>query len=206
MKQIGGAFEHHATINDVVLAAVGGGLARWRESIAEPLADVRAQIPVSLHRRDENPDDAGNRDSFLFVDLPLTEPDPVKRLEAISAETHARKDHHDADVLYRFFHGISHGRPLNAVAARLAAGPRAFNLAISNVPGPRTPRSSLGRPATALYSMAEPADRHALRVSVISLADGIAFSLCSDPEVVPRPDVVARGIDAELDELLDRAA
>jgi len=35
---------------------------------------LRAQIPVSLHHRDESTAEAGNRDSFLNVDLPSTSP------------------------------------------------------------------------------------------------------------------------------------
>lgn len=205
LKRIGSAFAEHATVNDVVLAAVGGGLARWLAAGAGPVADMRVQVPVSLHRRHEGPDAAGNHDSFLFVDLPLTEPDPVTRLLAISAETRERKHHHDADVLYSFFHGLAHGRPLAAVAAHLGAGPRAFTLSVSNVPGPREPRALLGRPVSEIYTLAEPADRHALRVSVISVAGQLGFGLCADPDAVRDLDVLAAGIEAELDALLERA-
>ena len=66
-------------------------------------------------------------------------------------------------------------------------GPREFALSVSNVPGPRERPSVLGHEVTGLVSFAEPADRHALRVSVVSLGGDLAFGLCSDPEAIASP-------------------
>jgi hypothetical protein len=49
-----------------------------------------------------------------------------------------------------------------------------------------------------MHSVAEIAERHALRVAVISAAGRLSFGLCADAEVVERLDLVADGIDAEL--------
>ncbi len=146
---------------------------------------MRVQIPVSMHHRGEDPDELGNRDSFLFCDLPVAEPDPRKRLAAINAETLSRKQHHDADELYSFFHSLSHIRPLYRVASKLASGPREFALSVSNVPGPREPVQVLTGRVAELYSVAEPADRHALRASAVSLAGRMGFGFCTDPAAVP---------------------
>ena len=49
----------------------------------------------------------GNRDSFLNIDLPLVdEPDPLHRLDRISAETRRRKRLDDADEMYDLFHAL----------------------------------------------------------------------------------------------------
>jgi diacylglycerol O-acyltransferase len=162
---------------------------------------MRVQIPVSMHHRSEDPDELGNRDSFLFCDLPVSEPDPRKRLTAINAETRSRKEHHDPDELYSFFHGLSHVRPLYRVASGMASGPREFALSVSNVPGPREPVHLLGGRVAELYSVAEPADRHALRASAISLAGRMGFGFCTDPGAVPGVADLADGLKASLDEL-----
>lgn len=192
------------TVNDVVLAAVAGGLRRWLRGTGGAAAPMRAQVPVSMHRRSETPDQLGNTDSFLFVDLPVAEPDPMRRLEMINAETVERKQRHDADTLYRFFHGLSHLSPLYREAMRLAAGPREFSLAISNVPGPREPVYVLGGRVAELSSIAEPADRHALRVSAVSLAGEMHIALCTDPDALPGLQRLARGIERSVEELLER--
>jgi len=81
-KQLAGA-----TLNDAVLAVVGGALRRWLQHHHGQLGSVRVRVPVSLH---EEGDDAGNRDSFFCVALPLNEPDPVARLRTAQAETAVR--------------------------------------------------------------------------------------------------------------------
>jgi hypothetical protein len=83
--------------------------------------------------------------------------------------------------------------------------PRVFTLSVSNIPGPREPRSLLGRPLLELRSLAEIAHHHALRVSVVSACGQLSFGLCADPEAVDGLEEIARGIEAELRELADAA-
>lgn len=202
LKAIGAAHSNggHVTINDVLLAGVAGGIRSW---LSEDAAgqQMRVKVPVSMHSRDADPDAIGNRDSFLFVDLPLHEPDPAERLRLINAETTERKEHHDAAALYGFFQGISHLSPLHHEVAKASMSPREFTLAASNVPGPRKPRWVAGRKVTELYSATEPAARHALRVSAISLDDDLAIALCTDPEAFDGVDGLARAIDDAIGEL-----
>jgi diacylglycerol O-acyltransferase / wax synthase len=201
LKAIGASRPGHVTVNDVFLAGVAGGLRSWLEHAGEGLPKLRAQIPVSLHHRDEGEAELGNRDSFLNVDLPVDEPDPVARLEAINGQTTARKSHGDAEELYDLFHALSRFKHLDHAAQHLAAGPREFSLSISNVPGPSCALSVAGRPVENLFSVAEPADRHALRASAISCAGTIGIGLCTDPEAVAGIDRLAAAIDESLAEL-----
>ncbi len=203
LKRIERAAGEDVTVNDVVLAMVAGAIRRWLSTHDEPMETMRVQIPVSMHHRDENGDALGNRDSFLFCDLPISEADPRARLEAINAETSSRKEHHDPAELYSFFHSLSHIRPLYRVASELTSGPREFALSVSNVPGPRDPVSMLGGNVAELYSVAEPADRHALRASAISLAGRMSLGFCTDPGAVPGVADLADGLDASLAELLE---
>jgi diacylglycerol O-acyltransferase len=203
LKRIEHAAGEHVTINDVVLAMVAGAIRRWLSTHHEHMDTMRVQIPVSMHHRDEDGDALGNRDSFLFCDLPISEADPRARLAAINAETINRKEHHDPDELYSFFHSLSHVRPLYRVASGFAAGPREFALSVSNVPGPREPISLLGGNVAELYSAAEPADRHALRASAISLAGRMGLGFCTDPGAVPGVADLADGLDESLEELLE---
>jgi diacylglycerol O-acyltransferase len=201
LKRIEHSVGKGVTVNDVVLAVVAGAIRRWLDAHHQPMQAMRAQIPVSMHHRGEDPDELGNRDSFLFCDLPVAEPDPRKRLAMINAETLSRKQHHDADELFSFFHSLSHIRPLYRVASELTSGPREFALSVSNVPGPREPVHMLTGRVAELYSVAEPADRHALRASAVSLAGRMGFGFCTDPGAVPGVTELAAGLDASLQEL-----
>jgi diacylglycerol O-acyltransferase / wax synthase len=205
LKAIEAAVGDHVTVNDVLLAAVAGGLRDWLAERHERPEAMRVQVPVSMHSRAERADELGNRDSFLFVDLPVDEPDPLGRLRAINAETVERKQRRDADELYSFFHHTAHLGPITRAISRFTSGAREFTLSVSNVPGPRERVSLAGHGVCELYSIAEPADRHALRVSAVSLAGTMHVAVCSDPEAVAGTGAVAAGIDRAIGELLVRA-
>ncbi|MFM8526648.1 MAG: wax ester/triacylglycerol synthase domain-containing protein [bacterium] len=200
VKRIGKAAGETGTVNDVVLAAVGGSLDAWLAAGNKRPKRLKAQVPVSLHNQDEG-DGIGNRDSFLFVDLPLGSPSPIERLKQINAETHERKTNHDAETLYDFFHAIGRFAPLHKASTRLSSGPREFALTVSNGPGPRTAAQVLGRPTGGWVTLAEPADRHAVRIAIISIGDRITFGVCSDPEAVEGTERIASGIIDALDQL-----
>jgi hypothetical protein len=199
-KAIGAARPSPATVNDVLLAAIAGGLRMWvGTSTAHQL---RAQIPVSLHHRDESTAVAGNRDSFLNIDLPIDEPDPLIRLDRIGAETRRRKRLDDADEMYDLFHALGRIGHIGSAAQRLAGSAREFSLSISNVPGPREPVSVSGRRVQNLFSSSEPAAHHALRITAISCAGDMGIGLCTDPNALPDIARLADAIEASYAELL----
>jgi diacylglycerol O-acyltransferase / wax synthase len=182
LKRIGHAAPDRATVNDVVLAAVGGALRGWLGRRGAAVGEIRVQVPVSLHARAA---DAANRDSFICVDVPLEHDDPVERLAAVARETRERKQRHDAETLDAFFRDLSHlSRSLDRHAEAWAASPRVFTLNVSDVPGPSGPRWVMGSPLLELHTVAEIAHRHALRVAVISASGRVSFGLCADPAAV----------------------
>jgi diacylglycerol O-acyltransferase / wax synthase len=186
----------HVTVNDILLAVIAGGLRSWLSAQGPGSAGaLRAQVPVSLHHREEN-EELGNRDSFLNVDLRLAEEDPFERLRLINLETTRRKEAGDAEELYDFFHALSGWGPLYRGVTRIVSGARDFAVSVSNVPGPRQPVYVLGARAQGYLSLAEPADRHALRVSAVSYANALAIGLACDPDALGR----LRDLAAEIEE------
>jgi diacylglycerol O-acyltransferase / wax synthase len=191
-----------ATVNDAVLAIVGGAVGRWVARRHGELGTIRLRVPVSLHHEG---DDVANHDSFFSVAVPLNEPDPVARLRITHAETRERKLDHDAQYHEQLVRELSGLPPLEHFVARIERNPRRFALSVSNVPGPPQPVSVLGAPVVHLHSIAEIGERHALRVSATSLAGVLCFALCSDPELVDELGVMAEGIEAEAQALLSAA-
>jgi diacylglycerol O-acyltransferase / wax synthase len=163
------------------------------------LGTIRLRVPVSLHHEG---DVAANHDSFFSVGLPLNEPDPVARLRAAHAGTQERKLDHDAQYREHLLRELSDCPPLEHFVTRLERSPRRFALSVSNVPGPPTPVSVLGAPVVHMHSIAEIGERHALRVSALSLAGLLCFGLCADPDLVDHLDVMAVGIEDEAQALL----
>ena len=142
----------------------------------------------------------------MNVDLPVSEPDPLARLAAINAQTAAGKAHGDAEELYDLFHALSRFGALDRAAQHLAGSPREFSLSISNVPGPGAGLQVGGRRVLNLFSVAEPADRHALRASAISCSGLVGIGLCTDPDAVSGVSELAAAIEASLEELRAAAA
>lgn len=193
-----------ATVNDAVLTIVAGGLRTWLEHHHGSLGTIRVKVPVSLHHEG---DDAGNRDSFFALAVPLSEPDPVARLRAVHAATATRKTEHDAETMDELLRRLASVSPrLERLCQRIEANPRRFALSVSNVPGPRAPVSVLGAPVERVYSLAEIGRRHALRVAAVSIAGRLCFGFCADPGVVDDLGEMAAGLEAEAAALVAAAA
>ena len=199
LKAIGGSRPAHATVNDVLLAIVAGGLREWLGDTGS--RHLRAQIPVSLHHRDEVTSDLGNRDSFMNVDLPMGEADPLARLDRISAETGQRKQLGDAEELYDLFHALGRVKHVDNIVQRFAGSAKEFSVSISNVPGPTIPVGVAGRRVLNLFSSSEPALHHALRISAISCAGDIGIGLCVDPTALSEVSRLAYAIEDAYAEL-----
>ncbi len=193
-----------ATLNDAVLTAVGGGVRRWLEAHHGHLGQVRVKVPVSLHHAG---DEAGNRDSFFAVAVPLGDPDPVACLREVHRETQACKEDHDAETLDALLRELASVSPrLERFAERVERSPRTFALNVSNVRGPREPVSVLGAPVEAMHSLAEIGEHHALRVAVVSLAGTLCFGFCADPAIVHDVETLAAGTEAEAAALVAASA
>jgi hypothetical protein len=197
-KRTGGA-----TLNDAVLATVTGAVGAWLRRHHGSLGELRVKVPVSLHHLGDDP---GNRDSFFVVSVPLDERDPLARLRATQAATAERKHEHDAEEMDALLERLARTSPaLEHLCDRLERSGRSFAVNVSNVPGPRAALSVLGASVREVYSIAEIAEHHALRVAVVSATGRLHFGLCADPTVVDGLATIATDIEAEAAALV-RAA
>jgi diacylglycerol O-acyltransferase len=126
-------------LNDVLLAASAGGVRRFLLHRGEEPIPLKTMVPVSVRADDEGAA-LGNRISFMFVDLPCDEPDAARRLRRVHAETLARKRGREPEGADDVLRSVSRApTPVQGVVSRLVASPRAFNLTVSNIPGPSGP-------------------------------------------------------------------
>jgi diacylglycerol O-acyltransferase len=190
-------------LNDVVLAACAGGVREWMREQGERPVPLKVMVPVNVRGSDAAAG-LGNRISFMFVDLPCEEPDPVRRLRATHMATSERKRNEEpqgADDVVRLL-GLVPG-PVQRLASRLMASPRAFNLTVSNIPGPREPLYMRGCRLAEAYPVVPIADGHSLSIGVTTVGDGAYFGLYSDPASLPNGDSLAAAIDRSIDELIE---
>lgn len=202
------------TVNDVVLAVVGGALREHLLARGElPATSLVAMAPVSV-RTPGQAGTYGNRVSALLAPLGTTVADPVDRLRAVAAGTRAAKGVHDAVAAPELMDwSVLAGPAVMTLAARLAASfrwselaPPPFTLVVSNVPGPREPLWCGTARLRSLHPLAPLADGLALNISLVSYLDTLDVGLIACPDVVPDVEELAAGLARALAELVAAAA
>jgi WS/DGAT/MGAT family acyltransferase len=189
-------------LNDVLLAVCAGGVRAFLRKSGDNPIRLKTMVPVNVRGHGEA-DQLGNRISFMFVDLPCDEPDPVRRLHEIHAATSDRKgagQPEGADDVVRSLGFVP--SPLQRVVSRLIASPRTFNLTVSNIPGPTETLYMLGCPLTEAYPIVPIPERHALSIGVTTVGEGAFFGLYADRESFPGVDGLAGEIDLAIEELV----
>jgi WS/DGAT/MGAT family acyltransferase len=195
-KQI--AHAHNAKVNDVVLAAVAGGLRELLASRGEHVEGLvqRAMVTISLH--DEQPWEAqGNKPGWMMVPLPLGEPDPLRRLGSIAAETVARKNEARPQAgsgIFRFVAG-------QRVWYRLFPRQRSVNLVVTNAPGPPVPLYLAGARLLDVFPMMPTMGNLTLVAGVLSYEGQLNFTAAADHDRCPDVEVFAKGVRSALDDL-----
>jgi WS/DGAT/MGAT family acyltransferase len=192
--------KHGATVNDVVLAASSLALGRALQRRGDRPQSVKALVPVNT--RSGEAGDLGNDISFVTVTLPIRETDPLTVLRAVRDATRACKEGGEARPLRALAQAAdllpSFGRRFVARAAARAA---AFNVVVSNVPGPPEQLTLLGRRLTAMHPAVPFLHGHALSIGVLSYAGRLQAGIYADAEVLPDAVEVARDLEQALDAL-----
>jgi WS/DGAT/MGAT family acyltransferase len=196
------------TVNDVVLAGLGGGLARLLSARGELRPDLTLQVfcPVSL-RADAERMQLGNRLSALFVPVPVGEPDPLARLRAVRAVTAERKQSEQALGTATLL-GLGELVPPAVVnlAARAIHRQPFFHLVCTNIPGPPAPLFCLGARMLEAYPLVPLSTNMNLNVAVLSYAGQVHFGLLADRDRWPDLAVLEAGLDEAFAELRKLAA
>jgi diacylglycerol O-acyltransferase len=194
------------TVNDALLAAVAGMLGRYLEAAGQTIGKpLVALVPVSVRRSD---DEGGNHISTVLVDLPTGEPDAAARIATIHA-TMAEIKESAAVRAGALLAGASGWAPplISSTLARAMGGMRAFNLVVSNVPGPQQPfwlngcRLLAAHPAVPLNPISQ-----GLSVGIISYDGSVCFGLLADRDLDPPLEVARDALHDALEELRALAA
>jgi WS/DGAT/MGAT family acyltransferase len=192
------------TPNDVVLATCAGALRRFAWQRGESPQGLKVMVPADV--RGALDAEGGNRISFVFIDLPCDEPDPVARLEAIHRATSQRGRDGAAEDLDAAFRALALAPgPVQRTLAHAFAHPRMSNLTISSVPGPAVPRYLYGCRLREVHCAVPLAERHALSIGVVVVAGRVCFGIYADAETLPDADALREDLDAAFEELLAEA-
>ena len=184
---------HAATVNDVLLTAVAGGVRALLEERRElsPGTTLRAYSPISLRKGIPGVQE-GNLVVQMAIPLPLGKPDPVARLRRIAAETKRRKGRARTSLEF-LIRGRFMGRLMLMAAMR-----QRVNIATASIPGPTEPLYLLGAPVLEVFPILPLMANQPLAVGALSYAGALTIGVTADGDAIPDLDVFADGLCAEL--------
>jgi diacylglycerol O-acyltransferase len=197
------------TVNDVVVSISAGAVRRWLVEHDElPEQPLVAQIPVSV-RKEEQFGTFGNRILLMTAPLFTNIADPVERLAHTHAALVEMKERHralPAELLQDANQFIPPA--LFSRAARLtfslstsSRGRPAWNLVISNVPGPQFPLYMAGARLEAQYPISVVTDGMGLNITVMSYCGHLDFGIVADREQMPDVWSLIESLEDALQEL-----
>jgi WS/DGAT/MGAT family acyltransferase len=201
-KRLGG------TVNDVVLAAFSGAVGRFLADEGVPLAGghFKALVPVNMRGANTESPTTGNRVAFVIAELPITEKDPVKRLDRVVEVMRGLKESRmtrGTDALVRLLDASfpSWFTPI----ARLGSGGDSYNLVITNIPGPQFPTYLLGARQLETYPYSPLFPAQALTVTAFSYDGRLFWGFNSDWDALPELHDLVVEVERELARFRDAA-
>jgi len=183
------------TLNDVVLATIGGALRKYLADKNElPEVSLIAGVPISTRRPDQHNAAGGNAVSGMRVTLGTDIENPLERLKTISADAVATKAYANA-VSARLLVDVAESMPSSvaALGMRLMAAtglssrnPVAHTI-VTNVPGAQVPVYMCGARAVSWIGAGCPVDGVGLFNTINSYDGRMSLAFICDREMMPDP-------------------
>jgi WS/DGAT/MGAT family acyltransferase len=204
-KALGGAF------NDVVLAAITNGFRELLLHRGESVDRVvRTLVPVSVRPRDERGRAVGdgtlqNKVSAMFAELPVSITDAAERLHAVTQQMEGLKQSKQALAGEALTSMSGFAPPMllalgMRVSSRLAQ--RNVNTVTTNVPGPQIPLYICGRQMLKAFPYVPLAGQVRIGIAIFSYNGEVNFGVTGDFDTTPDLEVLCRGIEDGVKQLL----
>lgn len=189
------------SINDVALAICSGALRSYLLQLQQlPKEPLIAFVPVSLRKDDSA---SGNQASLVLCNLATDVTDPVERMKAIHDSMTLGKDKFErmeqAQVIN--YSAISYAWEGVNLLTNAYPKKQAFNILISNVPGPKEPLYWNGAALTALYPASVVFNGQALNITFTSYLDQLHFGIIGCDKTLPNLESLPDWLDTELSKL-----
>lgn len=189
------------TVNDVLLATMAGGLRRYLARREEPPEDLsfRAAMPVNLRTMDQM-SELGNRFGLIFLSLPVGIADPRERLAELARRARSLKRSLEPVVVYAILRALGWvPQVLQRLVVRIFA--TKATAVMTNVPGPKEMLYFAGQPLQDLFFWVPQAGRVGLGVAICSYAGRVRVGVGTDAGLVPDPEAIVEGFQAEFAEM-----
>ncbi len=194
------AHRYDATVNDVLLVVIAGGLRCLLRSRGERIEAVTLPIyvPVSL-RSGRSDQDGGNLISQMVVPLPLGVADPVERLRRIAVETATRKSIVRPSLGTMFGSKIVRGAMLKLIVRQRV------NVVSADLAGPDAPLYFAGARLIEVFPLLNLLGNESLGVGALSYAGQLNVMAVGDADAYPDIGIFEAGVREEFRTLVECA-
>ena len=186
------------TINDIVLAICSGALREYLLSQdALPKKPLIAMVPASVRDDDSS---MSNRITMILANLGTHKEDPLERLAIVRRSVQNAKEKFkrmNSNQILNYSAFVYSAAGLN-IASGLLPKRQAFNLVISNVPGPREPLYWNGARLDALYPASIILDGQALNITMTSYLDKLEVGLTACRQALPKMQNLLQHLEDEI--------
>ena len=186
------------TINDIVLAICSGALREYLLSQdALPKKPLIAMVPASVRDDDSS---MSNRITMILANLGTHKEDPLERLAIVRRSVQNAKEKFkrmNSNQILNYSAFVYSAAGLN-IASGLLPKRQAFNLVISNVPGPREPLYWNGARLDALYPASIILDGQALNITMTSYLDKLEVGLTACRNALPMMQNLLTHLEEEI--------
>ena len=186
------------TINDIVLAICSGALREYLLSQdALPKKPLIAMVPASVRDDDSS---MSNRITMILANLGTHKEDPLERLAIVRRSVQNAKEKFkrmNSNQILNYSAFVYSAAGLN-IASGLLPKRQAFNLVISNVPGPREPLYWNGARLDALYPASIILDGQALNITMTSYLDKLEVGLTACRNALPNMQNLLTHLEEEI--------
>jgi len=200
VKAIGRAYD--CTVNDVLMASAAGALRSYMIERGESVDGItlRATVPVNL-RPLEHAKKLGNHFGLVFLELPVGEENPVRRLEHVAENMRQLKSSRQAIVSFGLLAAMGLA-PVGVQRTALELFSRKASAVATNVPGPPLPLYLAGCQITEQMFWVPQTGSIGIGISIMSYNNKVYFGLISDAKLLPDPDSVIQRFRPEFEKLL----
>lgn len=197
------------TINDVVLATTTGAIRRFleaRDIDVDSIEGFRAFLPVNT--RKTGGVSTGNQVAMLLAELPVSEPDPIKRLEKVIAITTTLKKESNQTAGTELLEDVADltTKRLILDISRGAIMRRAYNVVVTNIPGPPFPLYLLGAQLKAMFPLVPIPPTQNLGIALFSYNGRLHWGFNADWQGFPDVHEFVQDIEATFEEYKRLAA
>ena len=186
------------TINDVVLAICSGALREYLISQqALPKKPLIAMVPASIRDDDS---EVSNRITMILANLGTNKETPLERLQIIRRSVLNAKQRFkrmNSNQILNYSALVYGAAGFNIVSGMMPKR-QAFNIVISNVPGPREPLYWNGAKLDALYPASIVLDGQALNITMTSYLDKLEVGLTGCRNALPKIQNLLTHLEDEI--------